>query len=228
MREHERAGDIPTNGRFVFYELEQRGVIPKKYGINPKSGQSYARLPLQDVSVALMKLREHGLIPWEWLVDESRKLNDWQFPKTAAEYVLRSLRNARISVWGDHEAPLILTESRATAGVLDELAYEYTVPIGATGGQCGGHIVNKIVPLLRGKRPVRYIGDHELRGPAEHRSQYTTLYRDARRSCLCSWRLDQDRTDGHAGESQIAIARPCHHQTRSSLQDGQGVRSGRV
>jgi hypothetical protein len=46
LREHERNGDIPTNGRFPFYELEQRGVIPKKYdGVNPRTGT------LQDVSV---------------------------------------------------------------------------------------------------------------------------------------------------------------------------------
>src|SRR5262249_50077382 len=50
LREHYRKGDIPTNGRFLFYELEQRGVIPKKYdGINPKTGKPYARTPLQDV-----------------------------------------------------------------------------------------------------------------------------------------------------------------------------------
>jgi hypothetical protein len=28
LREHQRNGAIPTNGRFLFYELEQRGVIP--------------------------------------------------------------------------------------------------------------------------------------------------------------------------------------------------------
>jgi hypothetical protein len=47
LREHERDGSIPTNGRFLFYELEQRGVIPKKYdGINPTTGNSYKRTPL--------------------------------------------------------------------------------------------------------------------------------------------------------------------------------------
>src|SRR6476620_7622157 len=52
LREHQRNGDIPTNGRFLFYELEQRSVIPKKYdGVNPKTGKGYARTPLQDVSV---------------------------------------------------------------------------------------------------------------------------------------------------------------------------------
>ena len=59
LREHERNGDIPTNGHFLFYELEQRGVIPKNYdGINPATGKKWARTPLQDVSVATMHLRE--------------------------------------------------------------------------------------------------------------------------------------------------------------------------
>src|SRR5215470_6920044 len=31
LQEHEREGMIPTNGRFLFYELEQRGVVPKAY-----------------------------------------------------------------------------------------------------------------------------------------------------------------------------------------------------
>ena len=31
LREHQRDGALPTNGRFVFYELEQRGHIPKHY-----------------------------------------------------------------------------------------------------------------------------------------------------------------------------------------------------
>ena len=31
LREHQRDGALPTNGRFIFYELEQNGVVPKKY-----------------------------------------------------------------------------------------------------------------------------------------------------------------------------------------------------
>ena len=76
LREHERNGDIPTNSRFLFYELEQRGVIPKKYdGVNPKT-KNYARTPLQDVSVATMHLREVGLVPWHWIEDETRTLSE--------------------------------------------------------------------------------------------------------------------------------------------------------
>ena len=47
----------------------------------------------------------------------------------------------RIDLWDGEEPPLIICESRATMGVLRDLAYEYLVPITATNGQSGGFIV---------------------------------------------------------------------------------------
>lgn len=149
LREHERNGDIPTNGRFLFYELEQRGVIPKKYdGVNPKT-KNYARTPLQDVSVATMHLRKVGLVPWPWIEDETRTLTSWTYASTVADFVKDAVDRARIDLWQGKEPPLIICESRATMGVLRNLAYQYLVPITATNGQSGGFIVNEIVPLLR-------------------------------------------------------------------------------
>jgi len=72
LREHERDEDgLPTNGRFVFYELEQRGIVPKHY-------EGKRRQPRQDVSDALMHLRERGVIPWWWITDASRSLDEWR------------------------------------------------------------------------------------------------------------------------------------------------------
>jgi hypothetical protein len=177
LREHNRKGDIPTNGRFIFYELEQRGVIPKQYDrINPTTGKKLARTPMQDVSDALMHLREIGLVPWEWIEDETRSLTEWRYADTAVDYLLDTIPSARINVWAGEEPPFIICESRATMGVLRGLAYEYLVPITATNGQCGGFIVTDIVPLLRGKRHVLYIGDYELRGPADQIEQNTKRY----------------------------------------------------
>jgi hypothetical protein len=76
-------------------------------------------------------------------------------------------------VWAGDEPPLIICESRATMGVLRDLAYEYLAPITATNGQCGGFIVTDIVPLLKVSRRVLYIGDYELRGPADQIEQNT-------------------------------------------------------
>jgi hypothetical protein len=177
LREHERNDDIPTNGRFLFYELEQRGVIPKKYdGVNPKTGKGYARTPLQDVSVATMHLREVGLVPWHWIEDETRILSKWTYAPTVANYVKDAVDRARIDLWQGAEPPLIICESRATMGVLRNLAYQYLVPITATNGQSGGFTVTDIVPLLMQDRRVLYIGDYELRGPADQIEQNTKRY----------------------------------------------------
>jgi hypothetical protein len=135
LHERNRRGEIPTNGRFMFYELEQRGVTPKKYdGINPKMGIKFTRTPLQDVSVATMHVREHGLVPWSWIEDESRTLPEWRYAATAVDYLRDTVPRARIDLWADEEPPLFICESRATAGVLRNLSYEYLVPIAATGG----------------------------------------------------------------------------------------------
>ena len=120
LHEHHRKGDIPTNGRFLFYELEQRGVIPKKYdGINPTTGKKWARTPLQDVSVATMHLRENGLVPWGWIEDESRTLTMWRYADTVIDYLIDTIPLARIDLWAGDLPPLIIFESRASQACFD-------------------------------------------------------------------------------------------------------------
>ena len=175
LRKHETDGAIPTNGRFLFYELEQTGHIPKKYFHT--NGDEMARTPAQNVSDALTQLRECGLIPWSWITDESRSLITNQHSRSVYEGVLGAARYARIAPWAGQPPPLLLCESRAVAGVLGNLAYEYGVPIAPTGGQCGGFLVNEVAPLLQGNdRRVLYIGDHEIRGPADQIEANTRRY----------------------------------------------------
>jgi hypothetical protein len=177
LHEHNRKGEIPTNGHFLFYELEQRGVIPKNYdGINPATGLKWARTPLQDVSVATMHLRECGLIPWHWIEDETRSLNDWRYADSALDYLIDTIPSVRIDLWQGKEPPFLICEARTTRGVLRDTAYQYLAPITATNGQCAGFTVTDIVPLLRRKRRVLYIGDYELRGPADQIEQNTKRY----------------------------------------------------
>ena len=173
LQEHKRNGDIPTNGRFLFYELEQRGVIPKKY-------EGLKRTPLQDVSGATMRLRELGLVPWNWIEDETRTLSQWRYADSVLDFLRDTVPAARIDLWDGAEPPLIINESRATMGVLRDLAYQqYLCPTTATNGQCGGFPVTDIVPLLMGEREVLYIGDFELRGPADQIEANTRRYIEA-------------------------------------------------
>jgi hypothetical protein len=125
--EHRARNEIPTNVTFLFYELEQRGLIPKKYdGDNPKTGKPYSRTPRQDISDATMDLRKSGLIPWDWLDDETRDVSDYRFAATGADYLRDSVDMIRLNQWGDREAPLIICEARGVKGALGGLAYEST------------------------------------------------------------------------------------------------------
>jgi hypothetical protein len=63
--EHERDGALPTSVRFLFYELVQRGQIPRK------AKGRIDRL----VSEALMDLRESGQVAWDYIIDETRDLD---------------------------------------------------------------------------------------------------------------------------------------------------------
>jgi len=159
---HDAHGAIPTNGRFVFYELEQDGAVPKNYP-PPKK-----RRPAQDISDALIDLRRAGHVPWDWIVDETRELVSWRSAETVAEYMRDTIDRARINAWNGEPAPLIICEARSTKGVLERIAGDYLAPITATNGQCGGFLRTDVAPhLISNSRPVLYIGDHEVGGPAD-------------------------------------------------------------
>ena len=178
--EHWRKGELPTNATFLFYELEQEGVVVKQRGVNPKTGERYRRTHRQEVADATMDLRKEHLIPWNWLTDETRNVVEPPYAATVLDYVRERVGYASIDAWDGAPPPLIINEARGVKAVLESLAYEYLTPITATGGQSGGFIVNDIVPLLSDydneDRVVLYIGDHELRGPAEQIEANTKRY----------------------------------------------------
>src|SRR5215208_7784260 len=76
LREHEADGAIPTSIRFLFYELLDRGAIPKVY--RKPDGTEGKRTPGQDIADAVKVLRETGKVPWSWIVDETRTLENWR------------------------------------------------------------------------------------------------------------------------------------------------------
>jgi hypothetical protein len=162
---HALAGALPTSIRFLFYELVQQGVLTKK------APGERGRLPSQDLSEALMALRESGLIPWDWIVDETRDLDLWQSAPTVYAYVLEAAKTARIDCWAGEPAPLILTESRSLAGVLRNIASAYLCPIAATNGQVGGFLHTDIIPVLTTGQRVLYFGDEDLSG---HQIEHNT------------------------------------------------------
>jgi hypothetical protein len=156
LLEHEQDGSLATNGRFLFYEAEQRGYVSKE--------RTGVRRADQDFSDAHMWLREKGIIPWDWIVDETRHLTEWEYGDTVRDYLRDAAEFARIDCWDGQPPPLILSESRSLAGVLRPIAAAYLCPLAATNGQVGGFLVNKVAPLLGDGRKVLYLGDWDWQG----------------------------------------------------------------
>jgi hypothetical protein len=150
--EHRRAGTLPTSARFLFYELIARRAIRKN--------DDYVT---QLVSNALMQLRERGLIPWDDIVDETRRIVSFTGSATVAEDWLRFLPSARLDPWhGD--IPFVITESRSLAGVLRGLVQRYRAEITSSNGQVGGFLRTDIGPALAPGDRIGYLGDLDLAG----------------------------------------------------------------
>jgi hypothetical protein len=164
MRAKEKKGEIPTNIRFVFYELEQQGKVSKD-NLNLDGTQS-KRKPAQNLTDAITHLREIGAIPWDWIIDESRSVTKWRCAPTVLDFLVDVVEDARIDPWVGTKRPVILTEARTTGGVFSRgVAWEYLVPVAPTGGQCNGFLATQVAPLLLGEDTrVLYVGDFDEAG----------------------------------------------------------------
>jgi hypothetical protein len=169
LREHERDGALPTNARFLYYELRQRGQVSKE--------RTGARRPDQDLHDALTDVREDGQIPWHWIVDETRSVENYTGYASVMDGVLAQLPHVTLDPWRG-QAPLILTESRSLAGVLRPIAIEYRVRIASTNGQCGGFLRTDIAPLLAPGDAVEYLGDYDLSGNQIEANTWRVLERE--------------------------------------------------
>ena len=155
LAQHRADGTLPTSARFLFYELVAAGIVPKH--------ATGARRADQNVVDALKSLRDLREIPWSWIVDETRSIEDYTGYASIADGVDAVLNAIRIDPW-NCDAPLILTESRSLAGALRNLAREYGVRICATNGQAGGFLHTDEAPHLVDGSRVLYLGDFDLAG----------------------------------------------------------------
>ena len=162
---HEADGTLPTNNRFIFYELEHEPTWSAR-----SSGRSRraARWPAgpsgsgrRDPRPARDRPR-HGGIPWWWIEDETRSVNHVRYAKTVADYIDESVDRASLDRWDGKPPPLVLCESRSLAGVLMATADDYNCPISSTNGQVRGFLVTDVAPMLRPGQKVLYFGDLDL------------------------------------------------------------------
>jgi len=165
LDQHEADDMLPTNDRFVMYELEHEGVVSKEQ--RPvQEGCRMARRPSQDLGEAILHLRDigpdNGGIPWWWIEDETRSVTHVRTARTIAEYIDASVDRASLDRWDGKPPPLALCESRSLAGVLKATADDYTCWISSTNGQVRGFLVTDVAPILQPGQKVLYFGDLDL------------------------------------------------------------------
>ena len=114
----------PITGRGVGYKLFTRGLI-----------ESMGTNDMQRVYRLLREGRERGIIPWEWIVDETRsieRVSTWSDPEEYARCVAQSYRRDfwdqqphRVQVW---------SEKGTVRGVLRPVLDHYAVGFNAVHG----------------------------------------------------------------------------------------------
>jgi hypothetical protein len=145
----------PITGRGVGYKLFTMGLI-----------KSMGRAEMQKVYRLLKEAREEGVIPWHWVVDETRSLertSTWSDPQEYARCVARSYRRdfwdqqpARVEVW---------SEKGTIRGVLEPVLDEYAVGFRVMHGFSSATLVHDVAEDDDGRALiVLYVGDLDPSG----------------------------------------------------------------
>src|SRR5215469_12480393 len=93
----------PITGRGVGYKLFTKGLI-----------ESMATKEMQRVYRLLKEARERGIIPWEWIVDETRaieRVSTWSDPDEYARAVARSYRR---DFWDQQPYRILVVSEKGT------------------------------------------------------------------------------------------------------------------
>ena len=145
----------PITGRGIGYKLFTARLIP-----------SMSRSDMQRVYRLLKEAREEGKIPWEWVVDETRSIEQvstWSDPAEYARCVARSYRRDfwnqqphRVQVW---------SEKGTVRGVLAPVLDEYAVGFLPVHGFSSATTAHDIAKDNDGRDLiVLYVGDLDPSG----------------------------------------------------------------
>jgi hypothetical protein len=147
----------PASVRAVCYQLFTRGIIASM-----KTSET------QKVSKQLVYARENGIIPWEWIVDETRTgecYNTWGDLSSYGRTVVKGYRkdfwrhqNETVEVWSEKG-----TVRGVLKPVLDEFAVEFHVKHGFDSATLVNDVADRIADL---DRPLIafYVGDWDPSG----------------------------------------------------------------
>ena len=147
----------PITVRGVCYRLFVAGHI-----------DSMATKNTQKISRLLTQAREEGLISWDWIVDDSRRIErspHWLDLKTYAKAIERSYRR---DFWEyQPEKVVVISEKATVAGILRPVLEEYGVPFMALHGYNSATKVYELAQEIQCDQRDHiflYVGDYDCSG----------------------------------------------------------------
>jgi hypothetical protein len=145
----------PITGRGVGYKLFSLNLIP-----------SMSRNDMQSVYRLLKEAREEGTIPWEWIVDETRELEQVSTWENPDDYIRDAARWYRRDFWQQQPKRVeVWSEKGTVRGVLQPVLDEYGVGFRVMHGFGSATTINDVSSYDDG-RPltILYIGDFDPSG----------------------------------------------------------------
>jgi hypothetical protein len=146
----------PITGRGIGYKLFSRGLIP-----------SMERSVMQRVYRLLRIAREQGTIPWEWIVDETRQIEQkrstWADP---AAYVRAVHRSYKRDFWLQQPKRVVVASEKGTVrGVLDPVLYDLGVGFLVLHGFSSATAIYDLANDYDGRPLILlYVGDYDPSG----------------------------------------------------------------
>jgi len=147
----------PASVRAVCYRLFVDGLIPNM-GKSATNG----------VSKQLTWAREQGLIPWGWIVDESREAERSQLWNSPDEIIRAAVRGYRRDYWQDQPHRVeVWSEKGTVRGTLAPVLDKYGVTFRVMHGYASATVVNEIAEsTVDADKPLvaLYVGDWDPSG----------------------------------------------------------------
>jgi hypothetical protein len=146
----------PITGRGVGYKLFTAGLIP-----------SMETTEMRRVYRLLKLARERGIIPWAWIVDETRELervSTWSNPKEYARCVAQSYRR---DFWDQQPRRVMVVSEKGTVrGLLKPVLDHFAVGFQVMHGFGSATTVHDISQDDDDGRPLNilYVGDYDPSG----------------------------------------------------------------
>ena len=147
----------PASVRAVCYQLFVRGLL-----------ESMAKNCTNRISRHLVYAREHHIVPWDWIVDETRepeRVNAWKNPATFVRTVQRSYRRDH---WAYQPVVVeIISEKSTVKGTLAPVLEEYGVTFRPWHGYVSATHAHALAGEIRNSPKqmiLLYLGDWDPSG----------------------------------------------------------------